>query len=50
VVIAAVMETGLVWQLAETLNGLMVIPNLIALAVLSGEAARLTKEYKKSGA
>ena len=45
----AVLETGIIWQLAEVVNGLMAIPNLIALAVLSGQVVRLTKEYKKSG-
>ena len=37
-------------QLSEAVNGLMSIPNLITLAVLAPEAARLTKEYRKSGA
>lgn len=45
----AVLETGVIWQLAETVNGLMAIPNLIALTSLSGEVAALTREYKKSG-
>lgn len=50
VVIGSVMNTGLVWSLAETVNGLMAIPNLIALAYLSPELKRLTQEYKeKSG-
>lgn len=49
VVAGAVLDTGLVWQLAETVNGLMVIPNLITLAALSPEVVRLTKEYIKSG-
>ncbi len=50
VIIGAVLETETVWLLAETVNGLMAIPNLIALAVLSPELARLTIEYKtKSG-
>jgi AGCS family alanine or glycine:cation symporter len=43
------LETGLLWQLAEAVNGLMAIPNLIMLALLAPEAARLTKEYRKSG-
>lgn len=50
VVIGACLQTGTVWSLAETVNGLMVIPNLIALAALTPEVVRLTKEYKKSGA
>ena len=47
VVLAAVMQTGMIWSLAETVNGLMAIPNLIALAALSPELRRLTIEYKK---
>ena len=50
VVIGAVLETETVWLLSETVNGLMAIPNLIALAVLSPELFRLIKEYRsKSG-
>jgi len=49
VVIGAVAEGGDVWLLAETVNGLMVIPNLISLAALTPELRRLTKEYRKSG-
>ena len=32
---------------AETVNGLMAIPNLTALAILTPEVVRLTKEYRK---
>lgn len=46
VVLGAVLNTGTVWVLSETVNGLMAIPNLIALAVLSPELSRLVKEYK----
>ncbi len=49
VLLAALADTATVWQLSETVNGLMVIPNLLALAALSPEVARLTKEYKKTG-
>lgn len=49
VVLAAVMKTETVWQLAETVNGLMAIPNLIALLWLSPEFRRLTKEYIHGG-
>ncbi len=35
----------LLWLLADTLNGLMAIPNLIALVVLSPVVYRLTKDY-----
>ena len=43
------LETPFVWQLAEAVNGLMAIPNLITLAVLTPEVVRLTKDYKNAG-
>ena len=48
VVLGAVLGTGSVWLLAETVNGLMAIPNLIALLGLSPELVRLTHQYKGS--
>lgn len=36
---------GIVWGVADTLNGLMAIPNLIALVLLSGTVYKLTKDY-----
>lgn len=50
VVLGAVLKTGTVWLLSETVNGLMAIPNLIVLAVLSPELIRLTKAYKRKTA
>ena len=41
-----------IWDLSDTLNGLMAIPNLIALLLLSGEMRRLVKDFdrkRKSG-
>ena len=38
-------DRGLVWGVADTLNGLMAIPNLIALVLLSGTVYKLTKNY-----
>ena len=38
-------ERGVVWAVADTLNGLMAIPNLIALLLLSGTVFRLTRKY-----
>jgi AGCS family alanine or glycine:cation symporter len=46
VIVSALLKTGTVWLLSETVNGLMAIPNLIALAYLSPELKRLTAEYK----
>ena len=47
VVIGGTMELELVWNIADTLNGLMAIPNLIALLALSPVVIKLTKEYKE---
>ena len=33
------------WDLADTCNGLMAVPNLIALIVLSPVVVKLTREY-----
>lgn len=46
VLAGAFLETAAIWQFSEAMNGLMAIPNLITLAVLSPEAVRLTKEYR----
>jgi AGCS family alanine or glycine:cation symporter len=43
--IAGTVELSLAWAIADTLNGLMAIPNLIALALLSPVVIKLTKEY-----
>lgn len=47
VVVGAVLKTGTVWLLADTVNGLMAIPNLIALIFLAPELRRLTRELKQ---
>ena len=39
-------DRGVVWGVADTLNGLMALPNLIALLLLSGTVFRLTREYR----
>ena len=44
-IVGATMDLGLLWDIADTFNGLMAIPNLIALFLLSGTAARLAREY-----
>lgn len=43
--IGAVFELDRVWLIADTLNALMAIPNLIALIILSPVIFKLTKEY-----
>ncbi len=45
VVIGAIGGLEFVWDLADTLNGLMAIPNLIGVLALSGTVFKLTKEF-----
>ncbi len=47
VFIGAVMKADLVWNISECLNGLMAIPNLIAVLLLSGEVSKKCKEFQK---
>ena len=44
-IMGATMDLGLMWSIAETFNGLMAIPNLIAVFLLSGVVVKLVKEY-----
>lgn len=44
-IVGATMDLGLMWSIAETFNGLMAIPNLIAVFLLSGVVVKLVKEY-----
>lgn len=44
-ILGATVDLGLLWSIAETFNGLMAIPNLIALFLLSGTVVKLVKEY-----
>ena len=45
IIISATMELGLAWDIADTLNGLMAIPNLIGIIVLCPVVFKLTNEY-----
>ncbi len=47
IVVSTLLKTSTVWLLSETVNGLMAIPNLIALAILSPELTQLVTQYKK---
>ncbi len=47
IVVGATLELTLVWNIADTLNGLMAIPNLIAILALSKIIITLTKKYLK---
>ena len=44
-ILGATMDLGLLWSIADTFNGLMSLPNLLALLLLSGTVVRLTKEF-----
>ena len=44
-ILGATMDLGLLWSIAETFNGLMSIPNLIALFLLSGTVVKLVRDH-----
>ena len=44
-ILGATVDLGLLWSIADTFNGLMSIPNLIALLLLSGTVVKLTREF-----
>ena len=51
-IIGATINLGLLWDIADTYNGLMAIPNLIALLILSGQVKKLAidvDQAEKSG-
>ncbi len=45
IVVGAVIEGGLAWDLSDTFNGLMMIPNLIGVLALSPLVMKITKNY-----
>ena len=45
VFIGTQMSLGLVWKMSDALNGMMAIPNLLALLLLSPVVFKLTKQY-----
>ena len=49
VFIGSVMNLALVWNLADCMNALMAIPNLISLLCLNGIIVHETKKYLWSG-
>ena len=44
-ILGATVDLGLLWNIAETFNGLMAIPNLIALFLLAGTVVKLLRDY-----
>ena len=45
VVVSAVMDNTLAWEISDTFNGLMALPNLVGLVIMSGLVAKITKNY-----
>ena len=45
ILVGATLELELVWNIADTLNGFMAVPNLVALLGLSPVVIKLTKEH-----
>jgi AGCS family alanine or glycine:cation symporter len=45
IVFGAIMESNLAWDISDTFNGLMMIPNLIGLLVLAPLIIKLTRNY-----
>ena len=45
VIVGALTSVSLVWDMADFFNGLMAIPNLIALLFLGGTITRVTRNY-----
>jgi AGCS family alanine or glycine:cation symporter len=58
IVVGSITTLGFAWDLADTFNGMMIIPNLISIVLLSAQVVKLKKEYfdkelaleKRSGA
>ncbi len=45
VIVAALIDGELAWSISDTFNGLMALPNLIGLVLMSGLLVRITKNY-----
>ncbi len=46
-IVGCVASLDLAWAIADTLNGFMALPNLIAITLLSGQVIKMTKDYLK---
>ena len=47
VIFGAVLTSSLAWDISDTFNGLMMIPNLIAVVILSPVVLKITRNYLK---
>lgn len=45
VILGATVKADVIWSISEAINGLMAIPNLIALLLLAPQVRRMTREY-----
>ena len=45
ILFGALLTSSLAWDISDTFNGLMMIPNLIGVIVLSGLVCKITKNY-----
>lgn len=45
VIVSALIDGELAWAISDTFNGLMALPNLIGLVIMSGLVAKITKNY-----
>ena len=45
ILIGATMDLSLAWDLSDTFNGMMAIPNLIGVIALSGTVMKITRNY-----
>ena len=45
IIVGSTLKVDLVWSLADFFNGLMVIPNALALLALSGAVAAVCRKY-----
>lgn len=47
IIVGSTLKVELVWELADFFNGLMVIPNALALLALSGVVVKISKKFEK---
>ena len=47
-ILGATVDLGLLWSIADTFNGLMAIPNLVALFLLSGTVVKLLRDHDET--
>ena len=50
IVVGSFQKVGLVWDMSDMFNGLMVLPNLLGLLALSNVASELIKDFEKQPA